>query len=241
MNKKELKPYEVIVENFKEFFQKNGNESCKMINSFYEKERKIFEKNRFNELIMQGETSEYAFFQVTEDWLNIVAKSLSKIFEILITDFCQRNNLKILNNRELTTFKIVDPELELVYRSLIVKFGTYSVLPDSDMIIYQMIDKMPKIIAILFIKNSVKEKYTIAPYWKLKLLQSNITKNIKVFMITSDRNNELSFKTNIHKSRIVMAQELDGIYIAKSTLDTNKKIKGLKNLLQDLEKLLLIN
>jgi len=95
MDKEKLKPYEVIVEHFKEFFQKNGNDSYKMINSFYEKERKIFSKNKINELIAQGETYEEAVIKTRQSWVSIIGKSLEKIFEILIIDFCHKNNLKI--------------------------------------------------------------------------------------------------------------------------------------------------
>lgn len=238
MDKEKLKPYEVIVEHFKEFFQKNGNDSWKMINSFYEKERKIFEKHKINELTAQGETYEEAVIKTRQSWVSIIGKSLEKIFEILIIDFCHKNNLKITNENAIKSLKLKNIELELVYRSLIVKYGDYSVLPDSDIIIYKMIGEMPKILAILSIKNSFRERYTETPYWKLKLLQSNFTKHIKVFMITPDKDNEISFKNNIHKSRIVLEYELDGIYIAKLDFDASKKIKGIETLLQDLEKLL---
>ncbi len=57
-------------------------------------------------------------------------------------------------------------------------------------------------------------------------------------MITPDNDDEISFKDKPKKARIVMEYELDGIYLAKSEFDKSSKIKGIENLLEDLEKLL---
>ncbi len=95
-----------------------------------------------------------------------------------------------------------------------------------------------KILAILSVKNSFRERFTETPYWKLKLLQSPITSHIKVFMITPDNDDEISFKDRPKKARIVMEHELDGLYLAKSHFDQSSKIKGIENLLEDLKRLL---
>ncbi len=95
-----------------------------------------------------------------------------------------------------------------------------------------------KILAILSVKNSFRERFTETPYWKLKLLQSPITSHIKVFMITPDNDDEISFKDKPKKARIVMEHELDGLYLAKSHFDQSSKIKGIENLLEDLKRLL---
>lgn len=64
-----------------------------------------------------------------------------------------------------------------------------------------------KILAILSVKNSFRERFTETPYWKLKLLQSPVTSHIKVFMITPDNDDEISFKDKPKKARIVMEHE----------------------------------
>lgn len=120
-----------------------------------------------------------------------------------------------------------------------VDFGENCVLPDGDIIIYKIVDKGVKILAILSIKNSFRERYTETPYWKLKLAENNLTKDIKVFMITPDNDDEISFLgVNPKKSRIVMEYELDGIYLAKESFDESDKIKSIDKLIDDLGKLL---
>ncbi len=64
----------------------------------------------------------------------------------------------------------------------------------GDIILYQTNKDNVKILAILSVKNSFRERFTETPYWKLKLLQSPITSHIKVFMITPDNDDEISFK-----------------------------------------------
>jgi type II restriction enzyme len=113
-------------------------------------------------------------------------------------------------------------------------------LPDADLVVYSVQDKNIKIHCILSIKNSFRERYTETPYWKLKLLENKNTENIKVFMITPDNDDEISFVKNDkpRKARIVMEYELDGIYLAKEDFDATSKIRNIKNLENDILQLI---
>lgn len=108
----------------------------------------------------------------------------------------------------------------------------------GDIVLYQTNKDNVKILAILSVKNSFRERFTETPYWKLKLLQSPVTSHIKVFMITPDNDDEISFKDKPKKARIVMEHELDGLHLAKSHFDQSSKIKGIESLLEDLRRLL---
>ncbi|GAA7348532.1 hypothetical protein BD0120_05320 [Helicobacter pylori] len=68
------------------------------------------------------------------------------------------------------------------------------------LILYQTNKDNVKILAILSVKNSFRERFTETPYWKLKLLQSPVTSHIKVFMITPDNDDEISFKNKPKKA-----------------------------------------
>lgn len=155
----------------------------------------------------------------------------------MIKDFCVRNDLKVTNDKILKT-KNLTPELDELKRAVLLNFGEYWVLPNADIIIYKLNNSIPKILVILSIKNSFRERYTETPYWKLKLLESQLTKHIKVFMITPDNDDEISFMAKIKKARIAMEYKLDGIYLMKNKFDSSKKVKGIEFLLSDLEKLL---
>lgn len=230
-----MKPYEKIVQNFRDFVSKHGNEAYRNLKTFFESQKQEFYVQKINELYLRGFEEQDCIIKARQGWVSVIGRSLELVIEILIQNFCKEHNLKITNDKILKSNNL-DIELDSVKRALLVHFGEYSVLPDGDIIIYKMNSYSPKILAILSVKNSFRERYTETPYWKLKLMQSELTKHIKVFMITPDNDDEISFSDNPKKSRIVMEYELDCIYLAKDDFHSSNKIKGIESLLVDLEK-----
>lgn len=235
---KVMKPNEIVVQNFLSFYKLYRNNAFKKIKEFLSNQKEIFYENKISELQNNGLSKEEAVIKTRQGWVNVVSRSLEQIIEIIICDFCNKHKLKITNDKILKS-KNLDEELNLVKRAILVDFGENCVLPDGDIIIYKIVEKGVKILAILSIKNSFRERYTETPYWKLKLAENNLTKDIKVFMITPDNDDEISFLgVNPKKSRIVMEYELDGIYLAKESFDESDKIKSIDKLIDDLGKLL---
>jgi type II restriction enzyme len=185
----------------------------------------------------QGLSEHKATIKARQSWVATIGRNLEKIIEMLIIDFCKEYNLLITNDKILKRNNL-PKELDLVKRAILVDFGNYSLLPDGDIIIYKNTNELPEIIAILSVKNSFRERYTETPYWKLKLLQSEITKNIKVMMITPDKDDEISFSNPPHKARIILEHELDGIYLAKKEFNRSEKVKSISELIDDLKRLI---
>ncbi len=223
---------DVILERFKDFMREQP-EPYKFLQVFYAQEKERFLNHKMNDYIKRNKSKEESSILARQGFVSAVGRALEKIIELLLKDFCIKNNVKMTNDKTLRA-KRINGELDRVKRALLVHFGEYSVLPD--IILYQT-DSI-KILAILSVKNSFRERFTETPYWKLKLLQSPITSHIKVFMITPDNDDEISFKNKPKKARIVMEHELDGLYLAKSHFDQSSKIKGIENLLEDLKRLL---
>ena len=233
-----MKPNEIVVQNFLSFYSLYRNNAFKKIKEFLSNQKEIFYENKISELQNNGLSKEEAVIKTRQGWVSVVGRSLKQIIAIIICDFCNKHKLKITNDKILKS-KNLDEELNLVKRAILVDFGENCVLPDGDIIIYKIVEKRVKILAILSIKNSFRERYTETPYWKLKLAENNLTKDIKVFMITPDNDDEISFLgVNPKKSRIVMEYELDGIYLAKESFDESDKIKSIDKLIDDLGKLL---
>lgn len=72
---------------------------------------------------------------------------------------------------------------EVVMRKLAIKYGEYLLLPDTDIAIVNHVFEEPwksKILAIIPCKTSLRERIAQACYWKLKLVSSDVTRNIKV-------------------------------------------------------------
>ena len=227
----------MIIERFLQFKDEFGNEAFLRLNEFFDIEKETFYNDKIPYWIGQGYTNDEAVIKARQGWVSTIGRNLEKVIEILIQDFCNENNLKVTNDKILKKQNL-STELDLVKRLILVNFGEYALLPDGDIIIYKLIKDQPKIIAILSVKNSFRERYTETPYWKIKLSQSQVTNHIKVFMITPDKDDEISNGQNPRKSRIVMEYELDGIYLAKDDFDTSQKIKSINFLINDLRDLI---
>nr|WP_232261530.1 BsaWI family type II restriction enzyme [Helicobacter pylori] len=179
-------------------------EPYKFLQVFYAQEKERFLNYKMNDYIKQNKSKEEASILARQGFVSAVGRALEKIIELLLKDFCIKNNVKMTNDKILRA-KRINGELDKVKRALLVHFGEYSVLPD--IILYQTNKDNVKILAILSVKNSFRERFTETPYWKLKLLQSPVTSHIKVFMITPDNDEEISFKDKPKKARIVMEHE----------------------------------
>ncbi|GAA7303450.1 BsaWI family type II restriction enzyme [Helicobacter pylori] len=225
---------DIILERFKAFMREQP-EPYKFLQVFYVQEKERFLNSKISDYMKQNKSKEEASILARQGFVSVIGRVLEKIIELLLKDFCIKNNVKMTNDKILRA-KHINGELDRVKRALLVHFGGYSVLPD--IILYQTNKDNVKILAVLSVKNSFRERFTETPYWKLKLLQSPITSHIKVFMITPDNDEEISFKDKPKKARIVMEHELDGLYLAKSHFDQSSKIKGIENLLEDLKRLL---
>ena len=209
-----IKEFEIFKRKEKEPFSKISKFIEYLKEKFYEEKRKIIDDEN----------------KIRQSWVSFLGHNLEKVFENLIEDFCKENNLKVTKDKELKS-KNLSQELSEVKRLISVNFGEYLLLPDADIIIYKL--NPIKILAILSIKNSFRERYTETPYWKLKLVQDKVTKDIKVFMVTPDKDNEISNKNK--KARIVMEYELDGIYLAKEKFEKSDKVKSINELIKDLK------
>ncbi len=229
----ELSLADIILGRFKDFM-KEQPEPYKFLQVFYAQEKERFLNDKMNDYIKQNKSKEEASILARQGFVSAIGRVVRKN-QLLLKDFCIKNNVKMTNDKILRA-KRINGELDKVKRALLVHFGEYSVLPD--IVLYQVSKDNVKILAILSVKNSFRERFTETPYWKLKLLQSPVTSHIKVFMITPDNDDEISFKDRPKKARIVMEHELDGLYLAKSHFDQSSKIKGIENLLEDLKRLL---
>jgi len=227
----------MIIDRFLLFKERLGDEAFSRLNEFFDGEKEIFYREKIPYWRSKGCSYSEATIKARQSWVSTVGRSLEKVVEILIEDFCNENNLKFTNDKILKKEKL-SSELDLVKRLILVNFKEYALLPDGDIIIYKLDSNQPKILAILSVKNSFIERYTETPYWKLKLSQSQITKHIKVFMIAPDKDDEISNSNNPRKARIVMEYELDGIYLAKDNFNSSPKIKPIGLLIDDLKDLI---
>ncbi len=139
---------DVILERFKDFMR-GQPEPYKFLQVFYVQEKERFLNDKMNDYIKQNKSKEEASILARQGFVSAVGRALEKIIELLLKDFCIKNNVKMTNDKILRA-KHINGELDKVKRALLVHFGEYSVLPD--IILYQTNKDNVKILAILSVK-----------------------------------------------------------------------------------------
>lgn len=154
----ELGLADVILERFKDFMR-GQPEPYKFLQVFYAQEKERFLNHKMSDYIKQNKSKEEASILVRQGFVSTIGRVLEKIIELLLKDFCIKNNVKMTNDKILRA-KRINGELDKVKRALLVHFGGYSVLPDGDIVLYQTNKDNVKILAILSVKNSFRERFT---------------------------------------------------------------------------------
>ncbi len=174
-----------------------------------------------------------------QSWNSWSGHNLQKLLTFIIKDFIGNfsENIGVTDDNELSRKKL-SHELEKVRRNVEVFYDKYSVIPDADIIIYDKKNYSVKL--IISCKASLRERVAQAAYWKLKLKANNVTKNIKLILVSTDNDKIFTYKDkNITKSRIIAEYELDGSYIFRD-IEESKKVKNFNQLFDDIRNILKI-
>jgi len=217
----------------------NTNDVSKILES--EKEKYI--KEKIKNYMSKGFNKETAINKANQSWRAYVGARIQEIIFEILKSALENQGLKLTTDKELTG-KSLSEELEQVKRLLAIDYGDYFFLPDADIIVYKITEergsKIIKILAIISVKNSFRERGFETAYWKKKLSESKITSNIKVFMATPDKDDEISFRVSNgtpRKMRIILEYELDGIYLLKTNFEKTNKTKHFDEIINDILKL----
>lgn len=203
------------------------NDTYKYISSLLKEIKEMHRKDALNRGIIDTEQS----------WRAFKGKNLEKLIEYIIKDEIEKLNLSIINGNILEHNKYSDnKELDLLKRNLAIDYGEFGMhLPDVDIIIYE--PNKIKIIAVLSVKVTLRERIAQTGYWKLKLMDSNITKDIKVFFITLDEDETFS-KKPAKKGRAIVEVDTDGCYVlTENEFEKSDKVKLFSEFISDLKKL----
>lgn len=218
----------------------------KDLQKLYNKKKKLFGENAYmhiSELLKEAKVlhkKDFKGIDHEQSWRSFKGKNLEKLIEYIITDELQKNGLGVVNGNSLerTERKNLSEILANVKLNLLIDYGKYgSHLPDVDIVIYN--PKNGKIIALLSIKVTLRERIAQTAYWKLKLASDRFTKHIKVYFVTPDEDGTLTNKKPAKKARAIVEKDLDGSYVlSKANVETSNKVKMFDKLIPDLKKLI---
>lgn len=175
-----------------------------------------------------------------QSWRAFKGKNLEKLILYIIKDEVENLGLKAIegNALERTNSKNLSEELSRVKRNLLVDYGEFgSHLPDVDIVIYN--PKNYEIIAVISSKVTLRERIAQTGYWKIKLSQDKITKDIKVFFVTPDEDKTLSIREPAKKGRAIVEMDTDGSYVmSEEDIEESGKVKKFDKFLLDLKSII---
>ena len=172
-----------------------------------------------------------------QSWRAFKGKNLEKLVQYIITDEVEELGLKVVNGNKLERTINLKKELSQVKRNLAIDYGEFGLhLPDADIIIYN--PQNYKVLVTISSKVTLRERIAQTGYWKLKLLQDETTKHIKVYFVTPDEDGTLTYKRPIKKGRAIVEVDLDGSYIlTEEEIEESNKVKLFEHFIEDLKKL----
>jgi len=175
-----------------------------------------------------------------QSWRAFKGKNLEKLVMYIIKDEVEKLGLKVVegNLLERTNSEKLSYELSQVKRNLSIDYGEFGLhLPDVDIIVYE--PNSCKVIAAISSKVTLRERIAQTGYWKLKLSQDEVTKNIRVFFITPDEDGTLRTRTPAKKGRAIVEVDTDGGYVmSEEDIEESEKVKKFDKFINDLRRLI---
>jgi len=175
-----------------------------------------------------------------QSWRAFKGKNFEKLIVYIIKEEVESLGLKVIdgNTLERTKSSNLSKELSQVKRNLLVDYGEFGAhLPDVDIIIYD--PNTLKVIAVISSKITLRERIAQTGYWKLKLMQDEVTKDIKVFFITPDEDGTLKTKKPAKKGRAIVEVDTDGSYVmSDEEIEESDKVKMFDKFIEDLKALI---
>jgi len=172
-----------------------------------------------------------------QSWRAFKGKNLEKLILHIIKDEVENLGLRAIegNILERTNSKNLSEELNRVKRNLLIDYGEFgSHLPDVDIVIYN--PENYEILAVISSKVTLRERIAQTGYWKIKLSQDKITKDIKVFFVTPDEDKTLSIREPAKKGRAIVEIDTDGSYVmSEEEIEESSKVKKFDKFLSDLK------
>jgi len=175
-----------------------------------------------------------------QSWRAFKGKNLEKLIEYIIMDEVRELGLEVINGNTLerTNESNLPKDLGQIKRNLLIDYGEFGYhLPDVDIIIYD--PKTKKVVAVISIKVTLRERIAQTGYWKIKLQNQELTKHIKVYFVTPDEDGTLTIKKPAKKGRAIVEVDTDGSYVLSETnIQESDKIKMFDKFIDDLKRLL---
>ena len=195
--------------------------------------REYLSSPRAARLRAQGKTPD-----AEQSWKAFKGKNFEKlIWRVIDGELGSSLNLCCIPGGKLGRKKL-SPELGKVYRNLLVRYGQWSLLPDTDLVVYD--PRTCQVVGIISCKITLRERIAQTAYWKLKLASDPLTMHIKGYFITADEDKDLVKGLNnpkVSRNRIMVEHELDGTYVLRE-VEESERVKSFPEFVKDIKKVI---
>ncbi len=173
-----------------------------------------------------------------QSWKPFKGANFEKLILYIIKQEIESLNLKCIPGDSLNR-KNLPIELGRVYRNLAVRYGSFSLLPDADLVIYKPVTC--EVIGVISCKITLRERIAQTAYWKLKLAGDPLTMHIKGYFVTADEDGDLAKgMSDPSRNRIIVEHDLDGTYVLRDVAESDK-VKAFPKLIEDIRRLVIEN
>jgi len=215
-----------------------GDEAYLHISEIFEEVREEYKREylaspRAQKLRAEGKTP-YA----EQSWKPFKGANFEKLVLYMIRQEIESLNLKCIPGDSLGR-KDLPTELSRVYRNLVIRYGSFSILPDADLVIYKPVNY--EVVGIISCKITLRERVAQTAYWKLKLAGDPLTMHIKGYFVTADEDGDLAKgMLDPSRNRIIVEYDLDGTYVLREVTESDK-VKAFPKLIEDIRRLVIEN
>lgn len=137
-----------------------------------------------------------------QSWRSVKGHGLERVIEYILKQQLEAVGLELVHLDEVGDLLKLD-------------FGEYGQhYPDVDLAVYQRSGH--KILAILSIKTSLRERATQTAYWRNKIRDFYKTQNVKVFLLTPNSDDILRSNHAPNKQRAILETDIDATYIVNT-------------------------
>ncbi|MHC1624707.1 MAG: BsaWI family type II restriction enzyme [Methermicoccaceae archaeon] len=214
---------------YHKYEEKYGDEAYKHMSALLNEAKEVHKQDWLKKPTPQGDHE--------QSWRAFKGKNMEKLVQYIITKEVEKLGLKVINGNQLEKASMLPPELSCVKRKLAIDYGEFGLhLPDVDIVIYE--PKNCNILSVISIKVTLRERIAQTGYWKLKLLQDDTTKHIRVYFMTPDEDGTLTYTKPPKKARAIVEMDLDGSYVlTEEEIEESDKVKLFENFIDDIKEL----
>lgn len=138
-----------------------------------------------------------------QSWRSVKGRGLEKVIAYILKQQLEAMGLELVSLAEIGDLLKLD-------------FGAYGQhYPDVDLAVYQRSRR--RVLAILSIKTSLRERATQTAYWRNKVRGFHKTQNVKVFLLTPNSDDILRSNRAPNKQRAILETDIDATYIVSTS------------------------